>query len=143
MPIIDFVYRCRNIDWKKKTKNLLLMLGDNLQELRSREEELTKAQVQQKQVEENLKQREKELAAREIDLLERELTVMIFQQQNTPTPIKRKGKFKKSKLKLNKKEPGSKISAPSGKQTCLKLSFLQFWWIIEFCMFYLQTFVTQ
>ncbi|KAL7295717.1 hypothetical protein TKK_0011062 [Trichogramma kaykai] len=86
------------------------------EELRCREEELTKAQVQQRQHEENLRLREEELAAREIDLLERELTVMIIQQQNTaptPTPYKRRGKFKKSKLKLNKKEPGSKISAPS------------------------------
>lgn len=58
--------------------------------------------------------REQELAAREIDLLERELTVMIIQQQNTPTPNKRRGKFKKSRLRLNKKEPGSNISAPSG-----------------------------
>lgn len=83
--------------------------------MRCREEELTKAQVQQRQHEENLRQREQELAAREIDLLERELTVMIIQQQNTPTPNKRRGKFKKSRLKLNKKEPGSNISAPSGK----------------------------
>lgn len=82
--------------------------------MRCREEELTKAQVQQRQHEENLRQREQELAAREIDLLERELTVMIIQQQNTPTPNKRRGKFKKSRLKLNKKEPGSNISAPSG-----------------------------
>ncbi|KAL6431371.1 hypothetical protein ACFW04_007183 [Cataglyphis niger] len=83
------------------------------EELRCREEELTKAQVQQRQHEENLRMREQELAAREIDLLERELTVMIIQQQNTPTPNKRRGKFKKSRLRLNKKEPGSNISAPS------------------------------
>ncbi|XP_018394167.1 PREDICTED: mitogen-activated protein kinase kinase kinase 11-like [Cyphomyrmex costatus] len=83
------------------------------EELRCREEELTKAQVQQRQHEENLRQREQELAAREIAILERELTVMIIQQQNTPTPNKRRGKFKKSRLKLNKKEPGSNISAPS------------------------------
>lgn len=81
--------------------------------MRCREEELTKAQVQQRQHEENLRQREQELAEREIDLLERELIVMII-QQTTPTPNKRKGKFKKSKLRLNKKEPGSNISAPSG-----------------------------
>ncbi|XP_028982097.1 mitogen-activated protein kinase kinase kinase 10 isoform X2 [Diachasma alloeum] len=83
------------------------------EELRCREEELTKAQVQQRQQEENLRQREEELAAREIDLLEREITVMMIQQQSTPTPNKRRGKFKKSRLKLNKKEPGSNISAPS------------------------------
>ena len=71
--------------------------------------------MQQRQHEENLRQREQELAAREIAILERELTVMIIQQQNTPTPNKRRGKFKKSRLKLNKKEPGSNISAPSGK----------------------------
>lgn len=85
--------------------------------MRCREEELTKAQLQQEKLEENLRQREQELAAREIDLLEREIIVMINQQQNTPTPYQRHGKFKKSKLKLNKKEPGSKISAPSGKLT--------------------------
>lgn len=72
--------------------------------------------MQQRQHEENLRQREQELAAREIDLLERELTVMIIQQQNTPTPNKRRGKFKKSRLKFNKKEPGSNISAPSGEK---------------------------
>ncbi|XP_020707621.1 mitogen-activated protein kinase kinase kinase 11-like isoform X1 [Athalia rosae] len=83
------------------------------EELRCREEELSKAQVQQRQHEENLRQREQELEAREIELLGRELTVMIIQQQNTPTPNKRLGKFKKSRLKLNKKEPGSNISFPS------------------------------
>lgn len=91
------------------------VLSFTRKELRCREEELTKAQVQQRQHEENLRQREQELAAREIAILERELTVMIIQQQNTPTPNKRRGKFKKSRLKLNKKEPGSNISAPSGK----------------------------
>lgn len=96
--------------------NFLHIYFRSHKELRCREEELTKAQVQQRQHEENLRQREQELAAREIDLLERELTVMIIQQQNTPTPNKRRGKFKKSRLKLNKKEPGSNISAPSGKR---------------------------
>ncbi|XP_058809032.1 mitogen-activated protein kinase kinase kinase 10 isoform X2 [Phymastichus coffea] len=100
-------------DWRLEIEQVLHGLRMKEKELRCREEELTKAQVQQRQHEENLRQREKELAAREIDLLERELTVMIIQQQATPTPNKRRGKFKKSKLKLNKKEPGSKISAPS------------------------------
>jgi len=80
--------------------------------------------VQQRQHEENLRQREQELAAREIAILERELTVMIIQQQNTPTPNKRRGKFKKSRLKLNKKEPGSNISAPSGKNIYLSHTFI-------------------
>ncbi|XP_076671235.1 mitogen-activated protein kinase kinase kinase 11 isoform X1 [Andrena cerasifolii] len=100
-------------DWRVEIEQVLHGLRMKEKELRCREEELTKAQVQQRQHEENLRQREQELAAREIDLLERELTVMIIQQQNTPTPNKRRGKFKKSRLKLNKKEPGSNISAPS------------------------------
>ncbi|XP_011333896.1 mitogen-activated protein kinase kinase kinase 11 isoform X2 [Ooceraea biroi] len=100
-------------DWRLEIEQVLHGLRMKEKELRCREEELTKAQVQQRQHEECLRQREQELAAREIDLLERELTVMIIQQQNTPTPNKRRGKFKKSRLKLNKKEPGSNISAPS------------------------------
>ncbi|CAG5096285.1 Similar to map3k10: Mitogen-activated protein kinase kinase kinase 10 (Xenopus laevis), partial [Cotesia congregata] len=100
-------------DWRLEIEEVLHGLRMKEKELRCREEELSKAQVQQKQQEENLRQREQELAAREIDLLERELTVMIIQQQTVPTPNMRKGKFKKSRLKLNKKEPGSNISAPS------------------------------
>ncbi|KAL6431366.1 hypothetical protein ACFW04_007183 [Cataglyphis niger] len=100
-------------DWRLEIEEVLHGLRMKEKELRCREEELTKAQVQQRQHEENLRMREQELAAREIDLLERELTVMIIQQQNTPTPNKRRGKFKKSRLRLNKKEPGSNISAPS------------------------------
>ena len=77
-------------------------------------------------VEEKLRQREKELAEREIDLLQRELNMMIQQRAaveanaaaaavaaNTPTPKKRRGNFKKSRLKLLKKD-NTMISAPSG-----------------------------
>ena len=61
-----------------------------------------------------LKKREIELHEREIDLLERELNIMILQQQqDRPTPKKRKGKFKKSRLKLLK-YGGQQISMPSG-----------------------------
>ena len=93
------------------------------QELRSKEAVLDDKQREQKLIEEKLKQREAELAEREIDLLQRELNVMILQQnQNTgvPTPKKRKGNFKKSRLKLLKnKDPmhqssSSMISAPLG-----------------------------
>ena len=74
-------------------------------------------------IEERLKQREAELAEREIDLLQRELNVMILQQQgpSAPTPKKRKGNFKKSRLKLLKNKADvnqsstSMISAPLGK----------------------------
>lgn len=94
-----------------------------LQELRCREEELTKALLQQKVHEELLKKREIELHEREIDLLERELNVMILQQQqDRPTPKKRKGKFKKSRLKLLK-YGGQQISMPSGKLVYFIFSF--------------------
>ena len=95
--------------------HLVIIVPYCFQELRSREEELTKAAVQQKIQEEFLKKREQELAEREIDLLERELNVMILQQiMNKPEPKKRKGKFKKSRLKLLK-SGGKNISEPSGK----------------------------
>ena len=85
-----------------------------MQELRSREEELTKAAMEQKMQEEFLRKREQELAEREIELVERELNIMILQQiMNKPTPKKRKGKFKKSRLKLLK-SGGKNISTPSG-----------------------------
>jgi len=102
-------------------------------------------QREQRQVEERLRRRERELAEREIDLLQRELNMMIMQQATaanataagqagtaghvnaaanagTPTPKKRRGHFKRSKLKLLKKE-GSRgdgdepsiISGPSGE----------------------------
>ena len=70
--------------------------------------------MQQKELEENLRQREQELRAREFELLERELHIMIIQQSATPTPNKRKGKFKRSRIKGLKKEPGYNISFPSG-----------------------------
>ena len=90
------------------------MMNVSLQELRSREEELTKAALQQKIQEEVLRQREQELAEREIELVERELNIMILQQiMSKPTPKKRKGKFKKSRLKLLR-SGGKSISEPSG-----------------------------
>ena len=64
--------------------------------------------------------REQELAERELALLEKELHILFYQQQQiqaVPVPKKRRGKFRKHKLKLLKKEPGQKISKPSGKQT--------------------------
>ena len=49
------------------------------QALRSREEELNKAAVEQKLQEEYLRKREQEIAEREIELVERELNIMILQ----------------------------------------------------------------
>lgn len=90
------------------------MYESYFQELRSREEELTRAALQQKSQEELLKRREQQLAEREIDVLERELNIMIFQlNQEKPNVKKRKGKFKRSRLKL---KDGHRISLPSGLQ---------------------------
>lgn len=68
------------------------------QELRCKEDELKEKQLKQRQLEENLQKREQELDAREIELLGRELNMMMT--QSTPTPIKRRGKFKKARLKV-------------------------------------------
>uniref|UniRef100_A0A2K5YNF2 Protein kinase domain-containing protein n=1 Tax=Mandrillus leucophaeus TaxID=9568 RepID=A0A2K5YNF2_MANLE len=85
-----------------------------MKELRSREEELTRAALQQKSQEELLKRREQQLAEREIDVLERELNILIFQlNQEKPKVKKRKGKFKRSRLKL---KDGHRISLPSDFQ---------------------------
>ena len=66
--------------------------------------------MQQELHERLLYEREKELKAREMELLHRELYFMI---RRTPTPHKRKGRFKRSRLKILKKEPGQNISFPS------------------------------
>ncbi|XP_065158014.1 mitogen-activated protein kinase kinase kinase 11 isoform X4 [Atheta coriaria] len=105
-------------DWRREIEEVLLELRRKEkacksfeEELRNREENLNRAQVLQRRQAEQLQQKEQELRHRELDLLQRELHLMI--NQHTPTPIKRKGKFKRSRLKLLKKEPGSSISFPS------------------------------
>ena len=107
--------------YKKQFSNKQLYITSDInvqyvsfKELRSREEELTKAALQQKKVEELLHKREQELKEREIELVERELNIMILQQiMGNPKPRTRKGKFKKSRLKLIK-AGGPAISQPSG-----------------------------
>jgi len=82
------------------------------QELRSWEEELSRAALQQKSQEEELKRREQELAEREIHILERELNIIIHQlYQEKPRVESRQGKFRRSRLKL---KDGNRISLPSG-----------------------------
>uniref|UniRef100_A0A1B6CWA2 mitogen-activated protein kinase kinase kinase n=1 Tax=Clastoptera arizonana TaxID=38151 RepID=A0A1B6CWA2_9HEMI len=98
--------------WRLEIEQVLDGLRMKEKELNCREEELKMAQLQQKVIEESLKQKEQELAERELSLLERELKIMFIQQQ-TPTPNKRKGKFKRTRLKVLKKEPGQNISFPS------------------------------
>lgn len=91
-------------------------MGCFLKELRTREDELNRAALQQKLQEEFLQKRELELAAREIELVERELNIMMLQQiMNKPTPKKRKGKFKTSRLKLLKSGSSKNIMEPPGR----------------------------
>nr|XP_032646627.1 mitogen-activated protein kinase kinase kinase 21 [Chelonoidis abingdonii] len=101
-------------DWKLEIQQIFSELRTKEKELRSREEELTRAALQQKSQEELLKRREQQLAEREIDVLERELNILIFQlNQEKPNVKKRKGKFKRSRLKL---KDGHRISLPSDFQ---------------------------
>lgn len=79
-----------------------------------REDELSRALVQQKAQEEALHRRERDLLIRELELVEREIHVVITQQANNK-PEKRKGKFHKSQLKLLKAGGGVNISGPCGK----------------------------
>lgn len=85
------------------------------QELRCREEELKRAALEQKSHEEFLRLREEQLAQWEQDVFERELSLLILhlnQNQEKPNVKKRKGTFKKHKLKCKN---GEKISMPQGR----------------------------
>ncbi|XP_057704118.1 mitogen-activated protein kinase kinase kinase 21 isoform X1 [Corythoichthys intestinalis] len=101
-------------DWRVEIQEMFDELRTKEKELRSREEELTRAALQQKSHEEVLKKREQLLAEREINVLERELNILIFQlNKDKPNVKKRKGKFKRSRLKL---KDGNRISLPSDFQ---------------------------
>ncbi|XP_018552456.1 LOW QUALITY PROTEIN: mitogen-activated protein kinase kinase kinase 21 [Lates calcarifer] len=101
-------------DWRVEIQAMFDELRTREKELRSREEELTRAALQQKSQEELLKRREQQLAEREINVLERELNILIFQlNKDKPNVKKRKGKFKRSRLKL---KDGNRISLPSDFQ---------------------------
>lgn len=77
---------------------------------------MARAAEEQKEQEEQLKRREQELAEREIDIVERELNIIIHQMyQEKPSVKKRKGNFKKSRLKLGR--DSNSISLPSGGWT--------------------------
>ncbi|KAF7710223.1 mitogen-activated protein kinase kinase kinase 21 isoform X1 [Silurus meridionalis] len=101
-------------DWRVEIQEMFDELRTKEKELRSREEELMRAALQQKSLEEVLKRREQQLAEREINVLERELNILIFQlNKDKPNVKKRKGKFKRSRLKL---KDGNRISLPSDFQ---------------------------
>ncbi|KAE8585605.1 hypothetical protein XENTR_v10021372 [Xenopus tropicalis] len=99
-------------DWRLEIQQMFDELRTKEKELRSREEELVRAAEEQRILEEMLKRREQELAEREIDIVERELNIIMYQMyQEKPKVKKRKGNFKKSRLKL---KDGNRISLPSG-----------------------------
>ncbi|XP_061376912.1 mitogen-activated protein kinase kinase kinase 11 isoform X2 [Danaus plexippus] len=97
--------------WRLEIEEVLRDLRRKEKELRCREEELTRAQLQQRLMEQNLAQKERELEMREIDLAARELHILIvasnMSHTQPPQPNKRKGKF--HKMKLLKKDT---ISSP-------------------------------
>nr|XP_033809618.1 mitogen-activated protein kinase kinase kinase 11 isoform X2 [Geotrypetes seraphini] len=97
-------------DWKLEIQSMFDELRAKEKELLSREEELKKAALEQKSYEETLRQREHELAQWELEVFERELTLLIHQMNDKkPDVRKRKGTFKKNKLKCRDSE---KISMP-------------------------------
>ncbi|XP_061599599.1 LOW QUALITY PROTEIN: mitogen-activated protein kinase kinase kinase 9 [Cololabis saira] len=101
-------------DWKLEIQEMFDELRMKEKELRSWEEELTQAALQQKCQEEALRKREQELAEREIHILERELNIIIHQlYQEKPHVEKRQGKFRRNRLKL---KDGNRISLPSDFQ---------------------------
>uniref|UniRef100_W5LQ37 mitogen-activated protein kinase kinase kinase n=1 Tax=Astyanax mexicanus TaxID=7994 RepID=W5LQ37_ASTMX len=99
-------------DWKLEIQEMFDQLRAKEKELRSWEEELTRAALQQKYQQEALRRREQELAEREIHILERELNVIIQQlYHEKPRAEQRHGMFRRSRIKLR---PGDRISLPSG-----------------------------
>ncbi|KAH0631478.1 hypothetical protein JD844_005812 [Phrynosoma platyrhinos] len=99
-------------DWKVEIAGMFHDLRTKEKELRSREEELLRAAQEQKTQEAELRRREQELAEREIDIVERELNLIMMQMgQEKPRVKKRKGHFRRSRLKLR---DGNRISLPSG-----------------------------
>ncbi|XP_077416221.1 mitogen-activated protein kinase kinase kinase 9 [Vanacampus margaritifer] len=97
-------------DWKLEIQQMFDQLRTKEKELRSWEEELTQAALQQKCQEEALRRREQELAEREIHILERELNIIIHQlYRDKPHVERRQGKFRRQRLKV---KDGNRISLP-------------------------------
>ncbi|XP_051501637.1 mitogen-activated protein kinase kinase kinase 11-like [Myxocyprinus asiaticus] len=98
-------------DWKHEIQSMFDEIRAKEKELRCREEELKRAALEQKSHEEFLRQREQQLVQWEQDVFERELSLLILHlnQNHKPNVKKRKGTFKKHKLKVKN---GEKISMP-------------------------------
>lgn len=88
-------------DWKLEIQDMFDELRAKEKELRCREEELKRAALEQKSHEEFLRQREQQLAQWEQEVFERELSLLILNlnHNHRPNVKKRKGTFKKHKLK--------------------------------------------
>ncbi|KAJ8348350.1 hypothetical protein SKAU_G00269390 [Synaphobranchus kaupii] len=90
-------------DWKLEIHHMF-------NELRAKEKELQRAALEQRSHEEFLRQREQQLAQWEQDVFEREFSLLILHMnQDKPNVNKRKGTFKKHKLKGKNSD---KISMP-------------------------------
>lgn len=100
-------------DWKLEIEEVLDKLRIKESELRCREEELNRDKLKQKLLAQQLQKKERELKMKELDLVKRELYICLLMEERTPTPNRRKGKFKSSRLRQLKKEPGQNISSPS------------------------------
>lgn len=96
--------------WRLEIEEVLRDLRRKEKELRCREEELTRAQLQQRLVEQNLAQRERELEMREFDLVARELHILIIASNMPHNQPPQPNKRKFSRMKLLKKDT---ISSPS------------------------------
>ncbi|XP_064207814.1 mitogen-activated protein kinase kinase kinase 11-like [Anguilla rostrata] len=97
-------------DWKLEIQDMFNELRAKEKELLCREEELQRAALEQKSHEEFLRQLEQQLAQREQDVFEREFSLLILHMnQDKPNVKKRKGTFKKHKLKGKNSD---KISMP-------------------------------
>ncbi|KAG5857854.1 hypothetical protein ANANG_G00023820 [Anguilla anguilla] len=111
-------------DWKLEVQEMFDQLRAKEKELRSWEEELSRAALQQKSQEEAALRREQELAEREIHILERELNVIIHQLYRE----KPRASSARSRLKLRSRQAsggppqpallkdGNRISLPSDFQ---------------------------
>ncbi|XP_048483262.1 mitogen-activated protein kinase kinase kinase 11 isoform X2 [Plutella xylostella] len=98
-------------EWRLEIDEVLEDVRLKAMELRTREEELTRIQMEQQQMDQNLARRQAELDMREQKVQEREFHVMLKEgnipRSQPPQPITRKGKF--SRLKLLRKDA---ISSP-------------------------------
>ncbi|ESO01231.1 hypothetical protein HELRODRAFT_81938 [Helobdella robusta] len=102
----DLSFSSMRLNWKQEIEAMFVELRTKDEELKNREEELMRACQQQKLHEELLVKREQELMEREMSVMERELSIAVQQQlsplSTQPKINKRRGRFRRSRLKLLK-----------------------------------------